>query len=170
MIISNHIYLYIDSIWLRIFQSNVISFLLLIKVDWTAGWSCQREFLIELHRNLICKFRIKFDRKNSINFWIELHTTFQWTKSRLNLIAISLIIFFQRGSVVCRESSAILREFKKPKQIGVFSLEMSEITLYTSRYLSIFGWSQSNRMRFLNMFLSTSFKIIISDLSVFVGM
>ena len=33
------------------------------------------------------------------------------------------------------ESSSLM----KPKQIGVFSLEMSEIMLYTSRYLSIFG-------------------------------
>ena len=68
MIISNHIYSDIDSILLRLFQSNLINFLLLIKVDLTASCSCQREFLIEQHRNSICKFRIRVDRKNFINF------------------------------------------------------------------------------------------------------
>ena len=67
--------------WLKLFGLQVLLF--------------QREFLIELHRNLICKFCIIFDRKNSINFWIELHTTFQRTKSRLNLIGISSIKFNQ---------------------------------------------------------------------------
>ena len=41
------------------------------------------------------KFRIKFNRKNSSNFWIKLHRTFQRTKSRFNLFAISSIQFNQ---------------------------------------------------------------------------
>ena len=64
---------------------HLINFLSFIKVGWTESWSCQREFLTELHWNSIRKFCIKFDRSNSIDFWIELHTTFRRTKSKFNL-------------------------------------------------------------------------------------